>query len=86
VHLLTRSVHGRTVTRAVPVGPELDKVRREVAAYRRFRAVVDDLVAVNEAICEARPVGPSEGQTPTAGAGGQRGGSRRGSGRSSRPR
>jgi hypothetical protein len=48
-------------------------VRREVAAYRRFRAVVDDLVEVNERICEAWPASRSEGQTPTAGAGQGRG-------------
>ena len=35
---------------------ELDKVRRELAAYREFAVLSEALVAVNEAICEARPV------------------------------
>jgi hypothetical protein len=33
---------------------ELDKVRREIAAYKRFVAVSEQIVQVNEAICEAR--------------------------------
>lgn len=87
LHLLTRSVGGRTVTRAVREGPELEKVRTEVAAYRRFRALVDGLVEVNEAICEARPVIPSDDALATTGAADDgRGGSGRGSGTRSPPR
>ncbi len=39
-------------------GPELDKVRREVGAWERFRDLVGQVTEVNEAICEARPVSP----------------------------
>jgi hypothetical protein len=37
---LTRSAGGRTVTRHLKPGPELDKIRAEVAEYERFRALV----------------------------------------------
>lgn len=54
LHLLTRSIQGRTATKSVPSGPQLEKARREVGNYKRFKAVVDQIVAVNEQICEAR--------------------------------
>jgi hypothetical protein len=53
-YLWTRSADGRTRTRQL-AAPELDKVRREVAAYKQFVAVSEQIVQVNEAICEARP-------------------------------
>ena len=39
-------------------GPELDKATSEVANYKRFKAIVGEIVEVNEAICEARPASP----------------------------
>jgi hypothetical protein len=63
---LTRSENGKTVARHLRPGPELDKVRREVAEYERFRDLVGQVTEVNEAICEARPVSPPG----TAGGGG----------------
>ena len=47
---------GETATRAVPPGSPLAKVQREVGNYRRFKAVVEQIVEVNERICEARPL------------------------------
>ncbi len=49
-------------------GPELEKVRREVAEYERFRALVGQVSEVNEAICEARPV-TAPAEEPPAGPG-----------------
>jgi hypothetical protein len=54
-YLWTRSAGGRTRTRQLAAA-ELDKARREVAAYKQFVAVSEQIVQVNEAICEARPV------------------------------
>jgi len=82
---LSRSVGGRTVTRHLKPGPELDKVTAEVAEYERFRALVGQVTEVNEEICEARPLPPSAGEPP-AGPAGERGGSSSGSGRRSRPK
>jgi len=64
-YLWTRSAEGRTRTRQL-AADELDKVRREVAAYKQFAAVSEQVVQVNEAICEARPARPS-GQGEQAG-------------------
>ena len=54
---LTMKAEGTTVTRHLAAGAELAKVEREIAAFRRFQELVPELVAVNEEICEARPVG-----------------------------
>lgn len=82
IHLLTKSVQGKTATKAVPQGPPLAKVQREVDSYRRFKAVVEQIVEVSEQICEARPLT----DTVEAAPGGQRGGSTKTSRRSSKPR
>jgi hypothetical protein len=58
---LTVKAEGTTVTRHVAAGGELAKVQREIGAFRRFQDLVPQLVAVNEEICEARPVEPVEG-------------------------
>jgi hypothetical protein len=60
--LWTRSARGRTRTRQLSAG-ELDKVRAELANYKDFAALSEQIVEVNEAICEARP-GPAAGQPP----------------------
>jgi hypothetical protein len=54
-YAFTRKVAGKTRTVQLRPGPRLDKFQREVEAYKRFRALGEKLVAVNEAICEARP-------------------------------
>ena len=36
-------------------GPELDKARREVAEYERFRDLAGQVTEVNEAICAGAP-------------------------------
>jgi hypothetical protein len=68
---------GKTVGRQLSAG-EVDKVRREVAAYHQFTQISAQLALVNEAICEARPVDPPGGQLAgkdlDAGSDGEKGG------------
>lgn len=82
--LWTRSVGGKTRTRQLSAG-ELEKVRAELANYKRFAELSEQIVGVNEAICEARPVPPQAGQAP-AGPAGEKGGSAPRSPRRPRPR
>jgi hypothetical protein len=84
-HILTRSVAGRTVAVHLKSGPGLAKVAGELANYGRFKAIVGEIVEINEAICEARPVSPLAGEVPAAGSGAEKRGSSRTSGRSSPP-
>jgi Family of unknown function (DUF6788) len=73
---LTRKAEGRTRTVHLRPGPELDKARREVAEYERFKDLAAQVTEVNEAICTARPVAPGEaGGDAPSGTGGEKGGS-----------
>ena len=80
---LTRKADGRTRTVHLRPGPELEKARREVAEYERFRDLVGQVTEVNEAICAARPAAPGEAAVDApSGTGRERGGSGRRSRRS----
>lgn len=54
-HLLTRSVEGKTKSTHLRPGPELEKAQQEVVNYKRFRTLVNEIVGVNEQICDERP-------------------------------
>jgi hypothetical protein len=53
---LTRKVNGKTVTETFSSPTRLAKAQREVAECQRFRQLGDQLLEVNEQICELRPV------------------------------
>ena len=53
---LTRKVKGKTVTETFPSPASLAKAQREVAECQRFRELGEQLLDVNEQICELRPV------------------------------
>jgi hypothetical protein len=73
---LTRTVGGRTRAVHLRPGPELEKARREVAEYERFKELVGQVTEVNEAICDARPAAPgSAGGEDRSGTGGGKRGS-----------
>ena len=73
---LTRRVGGKTVNVHLKPGPDLEKVQREVAEHQRFADLVEEVTAVSEAICAARPAaGPAAGPAAPPPAEGERGGS-----------
>jgi hypothetical protein len=53
---LTRKVAGKTVTETFSSPAKLAKAQREVAECQRFRELGDQLLQVNEQICQLRPV------------------------------
>jgi hypothetical protein len=55
-YLWNASVGGKTQARNLPLGPELEKVEKEVARYREFDLLCRQLVEVNSQICQLRPV------------------------------
>jgi len=73
---LTRKADGRTRTVHLRPGPELEKARREVAEYERFRDLAGQVTEVNEAICQVRQAvaGNAEDDAPP-GTGGEKEGS-----------
>lgn len=59
-YAFTRKVGGKTQTIQLRPGPALNKLLREVGRYHEFRRLVEELVEVNEAICQLRPVEAEE--------------------------
>ena len=53
---LTRKVAGKTMTETFPGPPAARKAQREVAEFRRFQKMAEELIAINEKICKLRPV------------------------------
>jgi hypothetical protein len=72
---LTRTAGGRTRAVHLRAGPELDRARRQVAEYERFKDLVGQVTEVNEVICQARPAVPGEPGGVLPGPGGGKGGS-----------
>ena len=72
-YLWTRTVAGHGTRGRQLAGGEVEKVRAELARYQEFAALSEQIVEVNEAICEARPAAPANGQPLEAE--GQKGGS-----------
>jgi hypothetical protein len=83
-YLWTRSAGGKTRSRQLS-GADLEKARREVANYKEFLAVSEQIVEVSEAICEARPAAAPAPESPE-GPDGEKGGSARRSRRRRPPR
>lgn len=52
--ILTRAVHGKTVTKAVPEGATLQRTRAQIQEYKHFRELIRELIQVNERICDFR--------------------------------
>ena len=55
-YLWNSTVKGKSVSQNLRLGPELEKVRREVDNYRAFLRLTKELLEVNEKICRLRPV------------------------------
>jgi hypothetical protein len=53
---LTRKVNGKTVSETFSSAAALRKAQREVEAFHRFRQLSQELLEVNERICQTRPV------------------------------
>jgi hypothetical protein len=58
---LTRRVAGKTVTETFPNPTALRKAQQEVAEFHRFQELSQELVALNEKICQLRPVEQQRG-------------------------
>ena len=55
-YLWNTTQQGRSRAQNLRLGPELEKVEQEVANYRRFVELCNELVQVNEQLCRTRPV------------------------------
>lgn len=73
--LWTRTVAGRRSRGRQLVPEEVDKVREELATYDRYATLSEQIVEVNEAICEVRPPGSVAQRDPAVETGSEKGGS-----------
>ena len=51
---LTHASAGKTITQVIPQGPAIDRTRAQISEYRRFRKLVQELIAVSEQLCNAQ--------------------------------
>ncbi len=66
-YAFTRKVAGKTRTINRRPGPELNRLKKEVGEYQRFKKLCHELIEVNEAICAARPAPDEEHDSETQG-------------------
>lgn len=53
---ITYKLHGKTVTEALPSNAAVRKAEQEIAEFRRFQKLSEELVEVSGQICRQRPV------------------------------
>jgi hypothetical protein len=56
VHLWSTTIKGKSYAKNLKVGPELKKYLDETSRYRNFLKICDEIVQVNERICDLLPV------------------------------
>ena len=54
-YLWNSTFGGRSVAENLPLGPRLEKARKEVGAYGSFLKLTRELVEINQRICRLRP-------------------------------
>jgi hypothetical protein len=59
-YLWNATIRGKSVAQNLRLGPELEKVTKEVENYRHFVKLCKQLIEVNEKICRLRPVAQIE--------------------------
>jgi len=79
---LTRGVGGKTLTKIIPAGAAVERTRRQIAEYRRFRVLARELVEVSEKLCNAQL---AAGEAATEERAAKKGGSKKPSPRKSAP-
>jgi len=66
-YLWNATMKGKSYAKNLRVGPELEKYLKETGNYRSFLKLSEELVEVNERICQLRPVREIEDRTELEG-------------------
>lgn len=56
LHLWNTTIKGKSYAKSVKLGPEMQKYLDEIAHHRKFVELCEEIVLVNERICDLRPV------------------------------
>jgi hypothetical protein len=55
-YLWNATIKCKSYAKSIPLGPELEKCKQETENHRRFTKLCEELVTINERICDLRPV------------------------------
>lgn len=55
VHLWSTTIKGKSYAKSLKVGPELQKYLNEIENHKKFTKLCEEIVVVNERICDLRP-------------------------------
>jgi len=55
-HLWNTTIKGKSYAKSLKLGPEMEKYLEELANHQRFMKLCDEIVELNERICDVRPV------------------------------
>ena len=55
-YLWNATIGGKSCAKNLNLGTEMDKYREETCSYNSFMAICDEIIAINEQICNLRPV------------------------------
>ena len=55
-HIWNTTIKGKSYARNVKLGPEMQKYLDEIDNNRRFLKICEEIVVINECICDLRPV------------------------------
>jgi len=62
-YLWSTTIKGKSYTRNLRLGPEMKKYEDEIARYQTYVKLCDELLEVNERICDVRPIVPIQDET-----------------------
>jgi hypothetical protein len=55
-HLWNTTIKGKSYAKSLKLGPEMEKYLEEIANHQRFVKLCEEIVELNEKICDVRPV------------------------------
>jgi len=61
-YLWNTTIKGKSYAKNLKLGPELQKYVEEIANHRKFVQLCDELVELNEKVCDLRPIRAIEGK------------------------
>lgn len=55
-YLWSTTIKGKSYAKNLKLGPELEKYREETSRYRTFLKLCEEIIQLNEKICDLRPI------------------------------
>jgi hypothetical protein len=65
-YLWNATIKCKSYAKSIPLGPELEKCNQETDNHRQFTKLCEEIVLVNERICDLRPVPEVKGEKELA--------------------